>query len=268
MVNLFGGTGFVGTNYSNNFPCVINDRNDYIPKTDTILYLISTTDNYNIFTNATIDIETNLSVLIKVLENCKNKNITFNFASSWYVYGESLCPAYENSPCNPKGFYSITKRTAEQLLIEYCQTFNIKYRILRFGNVLGRNDTNASAKKNVLTHLINELKNDNPINLYHNGDFYRDYIHVNDLCEAINLVLKWGDVNTIYNIGNGIPVLFADAINYAATKLGKSAKINLVNDANSDIIKPVSLYLNCDKLYGLGYEPKYSWKSTIDELIA
>ena len=37
----------------------------------------------------------------------------------------------ENALCDPKGFYSITKRTAEQLLISYCETFNIKYRIVR-----------------------------------------------------------------------------------------------------------------------------------------
>lgn len=268
MVNVFGGTGFVGSYYANKFPCIINDRTDFVPKTDTVLYLISTTDNYNIHTNPTLDIETNLTVLMKVLGNCKNKDITFNFSSSWYVYGDSLCPAYENSHCNPKGFYSITKRTAELLLIEYCQTFNIKYRILRFGNILGRGDKNSSAKKNVLTYLINELKQDRPITLYNNGDFYRDYIHIDDLCSAVNLIIKQGETNTIYNVGNGIPVLFADAINYAANKLGKSANINLVNDTNSDIIKPVSLYLNCDKIYSLGYEPKYTWKNTIDELLA
>lgn len=268
MVNLFGGTGFVGSNFNNTYSCIVNDRTDYIPKSESILYLISTTDNYNIYTDPYLDIETNLTLLIKVLENCKNKNITFNFASSWFVYGDITGPVHEDSVCNPNGFYSITKRTAEQLLIEYCKTFDIKYRILRFSNVLGKNDTKVSKKKNVLTYLINELKNDREITLYNNGEFYRDYIHVSDLCRAVKLVIDSGDINTTYNIGNGVPILFKDAIYYAADKLSKIEKINIANDTASDIIKPTSLYLNCDKLFKLGYRPKFTIKNMVDELLS
>ena len=115
--------------------------------------------------------------MIKVLENIKNKNnTTFNFISSWFVYGNTDLPAHEESYCDPRGFYSITKRAAEQLLISYCETYEIKYRILRLANVIGTGDKKVSKKKNALTYLINELKQDNAINLYSDGDLYRDYI--------------------------------------------------------------------------------------------
>ena len=73
MVNLFG-NGFVGSNYSKKYPCIINDRNDLVPKTNQILYFISTTDNYNVHTNPYIYIETNLTTLIRVLENSRKLN--------------------------------------------------------------------------------------------------------------------------------------------------------------------------------------------------
>lgn len=263
MVNLFG-KGFIGSHYAVKFDCIINERNDLTPKSSDILYMISTTDNYNVKTNPYIDIDTNLTTLIRVLENCKNKEVTFNFVSSWFVYGKSDDKCTENSYCNPVGFYSITKRTAEQLLISYCETHSIKYRILRLANVLGPDDKKVSTKKNVLTYLIQQILAGNDIELYDNGEFYRDYIHVDDLCEAINLVLEKGEVNTVYNIGNGEAIKFSDMIDYVTSKVNSSTTIYRIPPANHN---PISSIMVCDKLKSLGYKPKYDIYKILDELI-
>jgi UDP-glucose 4-epimerase len=190
-INVLGGYGFIGGRYCKMTPNVIkNEKYDYQVKSNNILYFISTVHNYNVFTQPYLDIGTNLTTLIKTLETCRDKDLTFNFISSWFVYGDVPLPAKEDSYCDPKGFYSITKRTAEQLLISYCQTFNLKYRILRLGNVLGETDSKVSAKKNALQYLINELKVGNDINLYDGGNVYRDYIYIDDVVNAINLVIK------------------------------------------------------------------------------
>lgn len=268
MVNIFG-KGFIGSHYANSFLSIVNDRNDLLPKSNNILYLISTTDNYNVHTNPYIDIETNLTTLIRVLENSRNlSDVTFNFASSWFVYGDVPLNADENSYCNPKGFYSITKRTAEQLLISYCETFKIKYRILRFANVLGPGDKHVSKKKNALTYLLRNIKNNEDINLYDDGNFYRDYIHVKDVCDAINLVIEKGELNQIYNIGTGVPVLFKDAINYIVDKTKSISNIKVVEQADfHKIVQSKSFYMNCDKLKNLGFSPKKNIYSILDELI-
>jgi ribosomal protein L7Ae-like RNA K-turn-binding protein len=150
--------------------------------------------------NSLIDVETNLVHLLKVLENCKDKNIEFTYVSSWFVYGEALLPAAETSYCKPKGFYSITKRTAEQLIETYCKTYNIKYNIVRLGNVVGIADSKVSNKKNVLQFLINELKQDKDINLYCNGEFFRDFIDVNDVADGLKFIIDnntFGDTTLI-----------------------------------------------------------------------
>ena len=82
----------------------------------------------------------------------------------------------ETAVCDPKGFYIITKRCAEQLLISYCETFNLKYRILRFANIVGPGDTKASPKKNVLQHSINLLAQGKDVELFGDGKFYRDFM--------------------------------------------------------------------------------------------
>ena len=60
-------------------------------------------------------------------------------------------PVNESQPCDPKGFYSITKKCAEDLLISFCNTFGVKYRIIRLCNVMGKGDKGASSKKNAIT---------------------------------------------------------------------------------------------------------------------
>lgn len=275
MVNLFGGSGFVGSSIKERIECIANDRNDLVPKlasgvTD-ILYLISTIDNYNVKNNPHIDIDTNLTTLIRVLENFRHMgryDVVFNFASSWFVYGDTDLPANEDSYCNPKGFYSITKRAAEQLLVSYCETYNLKYRILRFANVLGPNDKKVSKKKNALTFLINEIKAGNPINLYDNGNFYRDYIHVADLCYAVKLVMSKGKCNEVYNIGNGEKILFKDVIEYAIKKSSSTSPIYTIEQPDFHKLTQVkSMYMDNYKIRSLGYSPLFTIRTIVDQLL-
>lgn len=266
LVNVFGGKGQIGSYYCSKNPnTLINDKYDLVPKLDNatdILYFISTVDNYHIKTNPYIDIETNLITLIKVLENFRHlnrENVVFNFVSSWFVYGDTELPAKETSYCNPKGFYSITKRTAEQLLISYCETYKLNYRILRLANVVGNHDKNFSTKKNALTFLLNELKNHRPINLYDHGDFYRDFIHVSDVISAINLVMEKGRPNGIFNIGNGEIISFKKIIDFAVEYYNSRSQIaNIEQPEFHKTVQVKSMYLDNSKIKALGYEPKFS----------
>lgn len=267
-LTVLGGKGFVGSRYVTLTPnCIVNERNDYQVKSRNILYFISTIDNYNIFTDPYLDIDTNLTTLIRVLTSIKEEDrpfTTFNFISSWFVYGDTEWPARESSPCNPKGFYSITKRAAEQLLISYCQTFGIHYRILRLANVAGSTDPKASKKKNAIVHMIKELKENRPIQLYENGNVYRDIIDIDDCVSAINLVLKYGTLNTVYNIGNGKPVLLGEFMKRARKILGSTSEIGSIDTPEfHKFVQVKSMYMNNDKLKELGYQPRYSLEETI-----
>jgi nucleoside-diphosphate-sugar epimerase len=269
-IDLFGGTGFIGSEFAHLFQqeTYIHPREDATPVSDNILYMISTTDNYNIFDDLYLDINTNLIKLLNVLENCKNKNVIFNFVSSWFVYGDTELPAHEESICNPKGFYSITKKCAEDLLISFCKTFDIKYRILRLSNVYGKSDNSFSKKKNALQYLIQEIKNNNPINLYFNGEFVRDYTHVQDICQAIKLVISCGKVNEIYNIGNGDPILFKDIIYFVKEKTNSKSKLNSIDQPDfHKTVQVKDMYLDTAKLKNLGYIPKYNIFNGIETLL-
>ena len=274
-IQVFGGSGFVGSEFTRQNPgCIVNARDDYSVKEKNILYMISTVTNYHVKTNPYIDIDTNLTTLMKVLEQIKNNMLqaedgyVLNFISSWFVYGETEMPAHEESNCYPNGFYSITKRCAEQLLISYCETFDIKYRILRLANVAGSGDKKASPQKNALQHMINELKAGRDVNVYDGGNLYRDYIHVNDAARAIKLIMEKGEVNTTYNVGNGQPLLFKDMIEYAKELIGGQGK--LVPIEIPDFHRTVqvrSMWMLSDKLKSLGYAPNYDMKAIIEDMV-
>ena len=268
-IQIFGGSGFVGSEFVKQNPgCIVNARDDYRIKSDNILYMISTVTNYNVKTDPHIDIDTNLSTLMRVLEQCKELDLTFNFVSSWFVYGETEMPATEQSNCYPNGFYSITKRCAEQLLISYCETFGIKYRILRLANVAGSGDKKASPQKNALQHMINELKAGRDVNVYDGGNLYRDYIHVSDAARAIKTIMDKGEVNTIYNVGNGKPLLFKDMIEYAKELIGGNGKLNPIEIPQfHKTVQVRSMWMLSDKLKSLGYEPKYDLEAIIEDMV-
>lgn len=269
-IDLFGGTGFVGSNFYNLYKdeVYVHPRNHNVPYYKNILYMISTTDNYNVLEDPYKDINTNLIKLINVLENCKQKQVIFNFISSWFVYGDSDLPAKESSYCYPKGFYSITKKCAEDLLISYCRTFNIKYRILRLANVYGGKDSGTSKKKNALTYLINKIKNHEDINLYFNGDFIRDYIHVDDACKAIKLCLEKSEVNDIYNIGNGEPIIFKDIIDYVVKQTKSKSNITPIDQPEfHKIVQVKDMYLDTTKIKNLGFEKNIDIYQGISKLL-
>jgi len=250
-ISVFGATGFIGGRFCELYNGVKIPREQKFSETNNILYCISTTTNHNIYEDLHVDINTNLNVLMDVLDNCKNKNVTFNFVSSGFVYGPEVINASEEDYCNPKGFYSITKRTAEQMLITFCETFGIKYRIFRLANVYG-NDKNCSLKKNVLGYIINQLKNNEDVNLYNAGKFKRDFIFVDDVCDAFHYLINCSQINQVYNIGTGVITEFKDAVEYSKKILNSESNINYLHSSTFDY------YLNVDKLKNLGFTHKVS----------
>jgi nucleoside-diphosphate-sugar epimerase len=270
MISVFGATGFIGSKFCELYPeeTIKIPREEYTPKSDTVIYFISTTDNYNIFTEPHKDIDTNLNVLISVLQNC-NKNIVFNFVSSWFVYGpDTTLPIKETNYCNPKGFYPITKRCAEQLLITYCESFNINYRIFRLGNVFGETDKGAGKKKNALQYLIGELKNNRDIVLNDGGNFTRDYMYVDDVCSALHLCMQKAPLNDIMHVASGNPYKFSDLVYYCKEKLNSTSTITKSEYSSFQKVSQIKdNSLDITKLNALGFKPKYSVYEALDKIM-
>ena len=239
-----------------------------------MVYFISTTHNYHVFDDPTLDVRTNLLVLTETLDSWKRNNPegVFNFISSWFVYGEQYGfdragPVSEENKCNPKGFYSITKRCAEQLIESFCETHKLNYRILRLCNIIGPGDKGVSKQKNALQYLINEMRQNRPIEIYGNGEFTRTYMDKRDAARAIRLVVEKGNLNEIYNIGVEPSQRFIDLIRLAHELLGSQSEIRFIKPKKfHQQIQVENFNMNCSKLRDLGFYPEYSIIGTITRL--
>lgn len=286
MINVFGGGGFVGSHYVKIQPdCKVNLKADYNVTSREVVDFISTVDNYNVYDNPHLDIATNLTITIKLLESWRKYQETneegeeqmcghngcFNYISTWFVYGNGYHNkgAVETDPCNPQGFYSITKRAAEQLIISYCQTYNLNYRIMRLAGVIGPGDIKVSAKKNALQYLIAQMKAGNNIELYDSGNFYRDYIDVEDVAVAIKLLIDKSEVNKIYNIGSGCAYNFRSLIEHAHKEMkSTSAIIDIPQKDFHKVVQTKSFYMDTSLLQSYGFKRKYTIEQSLDKVIA
>ena len=270
MISLYG-CGFVGREFQRLYDQEVHviPREERKPKSKDILYMISTTHNYHVHDKITLDVDTNLKVLCEVLEHCRDEDITFNFVSSWFVYGAGgNIPASENDPLNPNGFYSITKKCAEDLIKSFAQTYGMRYRILRLCNVMGYGDTNATKQKNAITWMINEMIEHRDVKMYDNGSHTRDIMHVTDVCRAIKLVMDEGNLDEIYNIGSGKETSVKEMLDIAKRECHYRG--NLISIDTPKFHKVVQglqkFYLNTSKLDQLGFSPLFDTKDIVREL--
>jgi len=122
------------------------------------------------------------------------------------VYGESMLSDDDDSanqkseesvlcPTNP---YAATKAAAELIVQSYYHSFKLPIIITRGNNVYGANQY----PEKLIPKFIHLLKNDQPVTIQGDGSNLRAFLHVADVCNALQIILSRGEVGEIYNIGS------------------------------------------------------------------
>ena len=103
----------------------------------------------------------------------------------------------EDSPLSPNSPYSASKTAADLLVRAYHRTFDMPVVISRCSNNYG---PRQHPEKFLPTVIVNAL-HDQPVPIYGDGLYVRDWIHVLDHCRAIDTIMKKGKVGEVYNVG-------------------------------------------------------------------
>lgn len=167
------------------------------------------------------------------------------------VYGSVPSGASrETDELKPRNPYSASKAAADRLAYSYWATFDVPVVITRASNNYG---TYQFPEKLIPLFVTNAL-DDIPVPLYGDGRQVRDWLHVDDHCRGIDLLIERGRNGEVYNIGGGNEVENVDITHRILSLVGKPATL----------IKPVQdrpghdrrYCLDTSKLRALGWTPQ------------
>ena len=176
-----------------------------IYKIDNVIHFAAQSHVQNSFDNALQYTNDNVVGTHTLLEACRKygKIERFIHISTDEVYGESMITEneekkHEGSILCPTNPYAATKAAAELIAKSYYHSFKMPIIITRGNNVYGSNQY----PEKLIPIFIQQLLKDNPVTIQGDGSNIRAFLHVNDVCSALKLVLENGQIGEIYNIGS------------------------------------------------------------------
>ena len=161
----------------------------------------------------------------------------------------------EEHKLNPLSPYAAAKCGGDRLVYSYGHTYGLPFVILRPFNNYGPKQHLEKVIPRFITSIINK-KN---LDVHGNGDSSRDFIHVDDTCEAILKVLlsKKNIEGNEFNIGSGMDISVKDiAIKLCELKKYSKNKINYIFDRPGQVAKHICNYTK--------FSSTFDWKPKID----
>ena len=208
-------------------------------------------------------LNSNILGTFTILDIIKNQKKKLKHVSTDEVYGTILQgSATENTRFNPSSPYSATKASAELLINSYVKTYGVDAVITRCTNNYGPRQFNEKLIPKAIG-LCNENKK---IPVYGTGTSIRDWIHVEDHCKAIMLVLEKGKSGESYNISSSNEVSNLTLVTKILEFLNKSNKnIQFVENRPGEDTR---YSLDSTKIYEeLGWKPKINFDMGLEKTI-
>ncbi|MGY0018383.1 dTDP-glucose 4,6-dehydratase [Streptomyces sp. cg35] len=127
--------------------------------------------------------------------------VTFLHISTDEVYGSIPAGSWsESRPLEPASPYSAAKAGSDLLALAYHRTHGLDVRITRCSNNYG----SYQFPEKIIPLFVTNLLRGRSVPLYGDGGQVRDWLHVEDHCRAIRLVLEGGRPGEVYNVGGGL----------------------------------------------------------------
>ena len=222
--------------------------------------------------------ETNVLGTLSLLEASKiswdlsSKNNIFYHISTDEVYGSlGLEGSFtEYSKYDPNSPYSASKASSDHFVRAYHKTYGLPILISNCSNNYGPNQHAEKMIPNIINSLLKQIK----IPIYGDGKNIRDWLYVDDHCDAIELIFNNGNCGETYNIGGNYEISNIDLANIII-KIFDEIKLNNSGTSNK-LIEFVSDRPGHDFRYAidfskikkeLGWTPKTNFDKGIRETI-
>ncbi len=158
-------------------------------------------DSPSIFVKNNIVSTFNFLETIRKYNSIKNINFKFIHISTDEVFGEvNNGRSSENSKYLPTSPYAASKASSDHLVYSYFKTFNLPIIITNCSNNYGPKQHPEKLIPKIIFNIINDI----PIPIYGDGKNQREWIYVEDHCDALIKVFYKGKIGNFYNIGSNI----------------------------------------------------------------
>jgi dTDP-glucose 4,6-dehydratase len=180
------------------------------------------------------------------------------------VYGdvEPGWSSREDDPLRPSSPYSASKAGGDLQVLAAVRTFGINASITRGSNTYGPNQY----PEKLLPLFVTNALDGEPLPLYGDGRQVRDWLHVDDHCAAIEIVLRQGEAGEVYNIGADQEHENVELTKMIVEHLG--ADRSLVRSVEDRAGHDRRYSLETAKVHALGWRPRRDWgdgvRATID----
>ncbi len=203
--------------------------------------------------------------LIKTLLETDCKQFIFT-SSGGTIFGEpEVIPTseddYAGEPVSP---YGLAKKKLNELIEVMLQNETMSYSILNLSNVYGpRQDPHGEA--GVMSIFTGKLINNETPTIYGDGKQTRDYVYVLDVVDALIKSAETDD-NLFLNIGTGVETSVNELVSILAEKISWDGEPEYAPKREGELLRSV---LNNERAKSqIGWEPKYTLDTGLDELIS
>lgn len=200
---------------------------------------------------------TNIQGTLNILEFARSRKVNkIVFASSSSVYGNNAKIPFseEDQAVEPISPYAFTKRSCELLVYSYFHLYQISSVCLRFFTVYG-----PRQRPDLAIHkFFKAIYNDTPIQVFGDGNTYRDYTFIDDIIQGVvvslEYVLSREKGYEIINLGNHQPISLINLISSIEQVIGKKAILRYTGMQPGDVDKTYADVQKAKSL--LGFTPR------------
>ncbi len=179
------------------------------------------------------------------------------------VYGSvAQGSSVETDKLDPRSPYSSSKAAADLLALSYHATYGMDVRVTRCTNNYGP----YQYPEKLIPFFVTSALADQPLPIYGDGRNVRDWLYVEDHCDAVLFVLERGAPGEIYNIGGGREMMNIEITDIILRELGKpdSLKKYVADRPGHDR----RYSLDISKIERMGWSPRHTFELAVRQTVA
>ncbi len=234
---------------------------------DTIMNFAASTHVDNSF-HSSLEFTANNVVGTHVLLECAREYGAikrFIHVSTDEVYGGETHSEDEHSVMAPTNPYACTKAAAELICNGYMKTFQLPVIISRGNNVYGP----CQFPDKLVAKTCCLLAKSKPAFIHGDGSHSRNYVYVTDMADAFIVILRYGQVGNVYNVGSDMELTNLAVVRSCIDAFG----LDNTNDEYIDYVRDREMndrryHIDSSKLRQLGWSEKVSWQDGIRLTVA